>query len=345
MTRYRSAPSRAFTLIELLVVVAIISLLISILLPSLTCAREQAKAAKCGANLNGIGKSVFACFTENKDFGPAWDDGEYLSSTTSTPNLPMYTWVDVLFDLDYIGDWKAGICPSDRRPDELAQDRALRWGPAGKPYVFVEQPGIGEQAKNGVRTSYALNSIMHYGYRKDRFDADPARQIYAVDGWWNWFASYNASYLWTTDLYGKSKDPLATPDQYGTMVGWRHGCGKTFQANTLFLDGHVENVQPKPPKNVIDANLLRDGTDTVRSFTWLPDESSTRGRDAIYTGTIDEYKNRIPQHADSTVAKKYSGPAGGQDFHPPGYPDQLSPNYRTQTNTWRKLPSAPNQRI
>jgi len=61
---------KAFTLIELLVVVAIIALLISILLPSLSRARELAKRSVCASNLRGIGQAMHIYSNENQEWFP-----------------------------------------------------------------------------------------------------------------------------------------------------------------------------------------------------------------------------------------------------------------------------------
>ncbi len=61
----RRRNSDGFTLLELLVVIAIISLLAALMLPSLSRARESARAAVCLANLRSLGQGLTMYSTEH----------------------------------------------------------------------------------------------------------------------------------------------------------------------------------------------------------------------------------------------------------------------------------------
>ena len=79
---------KKFTLIELLIVIALLGILLSLLLPSLSKAREKSKNALCLANTRqwGMGTAMFAQRNDNKLITP-WNE---------TYGLYLINWTDAL---------------------------------------------------------------------------------------------------------------------------------------------------------------------------------------------------------------------------------------------------------
>ncbi len=100
----RSQLLGAFTLVELLVVIAIIGILASMLLPTLSRAREHARRKVCMSNLREIGKG---CLMYSEDFGEYYPSIRAHGSNISNPmaSLPL------LYDR-YVTNSKIFVCPS-----------------------------------------------------------------------------------------------------------------------------------------------------------------------------------------------------------------------------------------
>lgn len=202
--RPAAAPRAAFgfTLIEVLVVVAIIALLVSVLLPSLKTAREQARTTVCAANLGTIGKGAMAYLNAERDrfcWGPVYP----LES-----GLPRArTW--------YYG----GNRGQDSRDLGTGGFYYLRergglndWSAAERPLNKYVYPGV-TRNKNESRPLRQSGDLKVYECPADkgvRWNGDPSSQLHdAVSGFLEVGTSYQSNNSWR--YFARSEEAAQMP--------------------------------------------------------------------------------------------------------------------------------------
>jgi type II secretory pathway pseudopilin PulG len=124
---------KAFSLVELLTVIAIITLLVSLLMPALGRARELSRRTACSANLKAITQGLLVYAETNKGFFPTWgqryagfaaagsyydwDGGDGLSPSPN--DSPCVSNTRCLWALvrAHMGDARTFLCTSDGLAD------------------------------------------------------------------------------------------------------------------------------------------------------------------------------------------------------------------------------------
>ena len=249
-TRVGRGRRGAFTLVELLVVIGIIALLIGILMPALSRAREQANATKCAANLHSIGIAMTMYINQYNAYPGHASNVAGVTAAIWPTRLRLFTNKD------------QGIfhCPSQEAGFEWAKDppagSGTRAGPNDSRYGY--EPGELVLNVFTVPSSYAYNDWGTYPPTADSkqqkglggdigfaFNVKEVRMaqvksasdmIAIADGTtdrsWDWNIDPLQVDQWPGRIHGGKRPLTGTPAALtGDPVGG---------ANVLFCDGHVE---------------------------------------------------------------------------------------------------------
>lgn len=272
MRRESQQGGRAFTLIELLVIIAIVAILLSLLLPALSGAREAGRAAVCAAHERGVVMAMAVYEADNKGHlvGPNTSGSDLQQGRPYQPGsgTPTQDWdfVSPLLgeSMNFPAEQRAKFqeicmtklrCPSNRErytarfsgsplPIEAAGEQPLTLSYLTPAYFQMYPTGINQLGGRSVESlppGEPISLPTGYAPRIDRVGANPAKKIMAFEGARYWNAAING-FDYSTDTNGTGL--IGTPQ------------GNFLTRGSAFI-GSGENYRREPARGYKPSDLLK----------------------------------------------------------------------------------------
>ncbi len=244
-TKKQGHTGRCFTLIELLVVVAIIAILLSILLPTLSKVRYRARVILCSNNLKQISTGMLMYAQDNV--------GKYMPRPAGYPRLAYF---------------REGDNPDFRKlvVKYIAMDATtVMFCPVRNPNEEAARPGIEADIVSQAQTLGVQNWSEYFWLAGRRYGGKPIAYLmgynifgglkpepgYQAGMQWHWEHSGNESTEHEPQEAGDGKDVIASdvqerwsanpgpPSRSNHSQPWE-GRIKFKSSNAAYGDGHVE---------------------------------------------------------------------------------------------------------
>ena len=222
----RAKNNKAFTLVELLVVISIIALLMGILLPSLSAAREQGRCVVCKSNLKNIGLALRLYLDDYNGNMPSAEPypGHYgqksqhwFMNSVLMKNLGLEIFKDENGKLIGPGKKRSVLtCPSHKKPD-MTQNRLPDYPAQQRQFSlsYMANGTLGISGKCNLPTEY----------RREKEYKKPAKSMMFCDG--------NGT---------KQVPGIVLFDGCPKLnFEYRH----KSKVNVIFLDQHIESLKEK----------------------------------------------------------------------------------------------------